>query len=233
MPAGLLGDQRVRPQAKLLHGLLQTLPTFSRPSGTFTFPALSQHTGLSPDTVRDAIGDLAAREWLETTQAHRKAPVSFTLCDPDRIRRAQAVAGAAARLEDLRYKNEQIMKEYLSLLIDSDNYADNVRPGFLPNPGTSTLLELDRYYLPSVGFEYNGPQHFHTTERFPSELALSKQQFRDAVKRVLCEERGITLVIVRRSDLSLKGMQAKIGRLPLRDLRGHEDLIDFLEKLKK
>lgn len=81
---------------------------------------------------------------------------------------------------------------------------------------------------------YNGVQHYHTTERFPSARALSERQFRDAVKRVLCEERSITLVVVTRRDLSLRGMQAKIGKLlPRRDLRGHEDLIEFLERLKK
>ncbi|MDF2627302.1 MAG: hypothetical protein K0R39_1133 [Symbiobacteriaceae bacterium] len=235
IPAGLLADRQVSPQGKLIYGLLQTLPDYSHPSGSFTFPGLSCHTGLSRDTLRDAIADLGARDWLTAAQAHRKAPIRFTLCDPDLIRRKQEVDAAAARLEDAEYKNEQIMKEYLSLLIDTDNYTDNARPGFLPNPDTNKTLELDRFYHDQkVGFEYQGAQHFSTTERFPSKVTLSKQQFRDAVKRVLCEERGMTLVVVCRHDLSLQGLQAKIGKLlPLRDLRGHEDLTDYLERLKK
>ncbi|MDF2629815.1 MAG: hypothetical protein K0R39_3646 [Symbiobacteriaceae bacterium] len=234
IPAGLLDDQRVRPHAKLIYGLIQTLPGFSCPSGSFTCTVLSRLAGLSAVAVRQVTANLAAAGWLEVSQSHRKAPLHFTLRNPDTMRREQEVADAGKRLSDVQYKNEQIMKEYLSLLIDSDSYADNARLGVLPNPESKHILELDRYYFPSVGFEYNGVQHYRTTERFPSEQGLAERQFRAAVKRVLCEQRRIMLVVVHRQDLSLKGMQAKVGNLlPLRNLRGHEELIAYLERLEK
>jgi len=234
IPVGILQDRRVSPQAKLLYALLQTLPTFQPPSGQLTYAALSAHTKHTVATIRSATANLVATEWLEVKQENQKAPLHVTLCNPDLVRQSREVAAADYRLQQLEYKNEQIMKEYLSLLIDSDNFMDNVRPGFLPNLDTDQWLELDRYYPHTVAFEYQGIQHFRTTAKFPGEQSLSKRQVRDAVKRVLCEDRGVTLVTVTRGDLSLSGMQKKVGNLlPRRNLRGHEELIAFLDRLKK
>lgn len=44
------------------------------------------------------------------------------------------VAQAQLRLQESEFRGEAIMKEYLSLLIDSDEFEDNARPGFLVNP---------------------------------------------------------------------------------------------------
>jgi hypothetical protein len=234
IPTGLLADSRVRPHGRLIYGLLQTLPSFTPPSGQFSHTILSRLWGISVVTIRQAIRDLADAGWLTATQANRKAPVQFVLCDLDTVRSQQEVADAAARLESYDFNNEAIMKEYLSLLIDSDNFADNVRPGFLVNPQTKQRLELDRYYLDIAGFEYNGEQHQRTTKRFPSEIALSNRQFRDLVKEALCQRRGISLVVITRRDLTLRRMQEKVGNLlPLRDLHGHEALIKYLERLRK
>jgi hypothetical protein len=234
VPGGIIYDRRVSPRAKLLYALLQTLPAFQPPSGQLTYATLGAHAQHSVNTIRKAIANLVSTEWLEVMQVNQKAPLRFTLCNPDLVRQNREVAAADYRLQQVEYKNEQIMKEYLSLLIDSDNFMDNARPAFLPNLETDQRLELDRYYPHTVAFEYQGMQHFRTTAKFPSERALSKRQVRDAVKRVLCEQRGITLVTITRNDLSLSGMQRKVGNLlPRRDLRGHEELIEYLERLKK
>ncbi|HLO02512.1 MAG TPA: hypothetical protein VK191_05355, partial [Symbiobacteriaceae bacterium] len=125
-------------------------------------------------------------------------------------------------------------REYLSLLIDCDEFEENARPGFLINPLTDELMELDRYYPPSVAFEFNGPQHYRTTALYAKESKLRTQQMRDLMKTGHCARRGITLVVVHAADLSLAGMQAKVADLlPLRNLLGHDPLIAFLERVSR
>jgi hypothetical protein len=117
------------------------------------------------------------------------------------------------------------MKELLSLLVDSNEFEDNARPGFLINPKTGERLELDRYYTNVAAFEYNGASHFGTTEQ------ATDQQTRDLVKVGICALRQIPVVIIHSEDLSVAGMRAKVGRLlPPRDLAGHEPLVEFLEQ---
>jgi hypothetical protein len=54
------------------------------------------------------------------------------------------------------------------------------------------------------------------------------------MKEALCARRGIQVVVVQRADLNLETMQRKVGdRLPLRDLRGHAELIGLLAKAGK
>lgn len=234
VPAGLLLDKRVRPQATVLYGLLQTCPGYRDKSGEFTYATLSALAQVSPATVRLAVRELAGACWIQASQANQLAPVRFTLRDPDLERGAAEAAEARRRLEEADYRGEEIMREYLSLLIDSTDFEDNARPGFLVNPLTNERMELDRYYPGVVGFEFHGPQHFHTTDRFPSATALAMQQARDLMKEALCARHGVRLVVIRRDDLRLAAMQQKVGSLfPLRDLKGHEQLIETLEAAGK
>jgi len=121
------------------------------------------------------------------------------------------------------------MQEYLSLLIDSDQFTENARPGFLVNPQTGERLELDRFYPEGVAFEFNGTQHYRETGRF-SQAEADAQHLRDLIKAGICLYRGIHLVIIRTEGLALQGMIRRIDQsLPLRNLAGHEPLIDLLE----
>lgn len=234
IPAGLVAERRVRPQAKLTYGLLQTMPTFRDKSGEFTYSALGVCAQISGVTVRQVIRELAETGWIQTRQANQLAPVWFTLRTPDLDRSAAELAQAMHRLEEAEYRGEEIMREFLSLLIDSDEYEDNARPGFLVNPLTNERMELDRYYPPVAAFEFNGPQHYRTTERFPSEQALAMQQARDLMKEALCQRRGVRVVVINPPDLTYEKMKEKVGDLmPLRDLRGHEALLAFLDKAGK
>lgn len=231
IPTALLAERAVRPQAKLLYGLLQTLPSLRHQSGFFTYTSLVAYTQLSRNTLKQAIAELAGAHWIQTNQANRISPIEFTLSTPERMRGLEAVRRAEGRLKRSRERGEALMKEYLSLLIDSDTFTDNARPGFLINPLTEERLEFDRFYPPSVAFEYHGDQHDRPTKRF-NEAAVKEQQLRDLIKAGLCMYGGIRLVIVRAEDLSLKGMQRRIGQyLPLRELAGHGALIDLLEEM--
>lgn len=219
LPAPLVTDPKLAPVSKVLYGILQSQ------NGEFTYPALSRLAGTGPNTLKRAVAALVQAEWLETEQRNRLAPVCFTLLNPVLARQQLEVELARRRLQHDPNKGEAIMKEYLSLLVDSNEFEDNARPGFLINPKTRERLELDRFYTNIAAFEYNGTPHFGTTEQ------ATDQQTRDMVKIGICALRQIPVVVVHSEDLTLDAMRAKIGRLlPLRDLAGHEPLIAFLER---
>ncbi|HLN62544.1 MAG TPA: hypothetical protein VK464_13445, partial [Symbiobacteriaceae bacterium] len=210
LPGPLVTDPKVPPVAKVLYGILQSQ------NGEFTYPALSRLTGTGPNTLKRAVAALVQAEWLETEQRNRLASVSFTLRNPILARQQLEVELARRRLQRAPHKGEALMKEYLSLLVDSNEFEDNARPGFLINPKSRERLELDRFYTNTAAFEYNGASHFGTTEE------AIDQQTRDMVKVGICALRQIPVVVIQSGDLSLAGMRAKIGRLlPLRDLAGH------------
>ncbi len=95
-------------------------------------------------------------------------------------------------------------------------------------------MELDRFYpLYNTAFEFNGPQHYGPTELFSAEDA-AKQRGRDLIKVGICLIKDITLLAIHPEDLTLQVMQQKVGsRLPLRDLRGHDLLINYLESVSR
>ncbi|MDF2626953.1 MAG: hypothetical protein K0R39_784 [Symbiobacteriaceae bacterium] len=136
------------------------------------------------------------------------------------------------RVEKAENVGEQIMREFLSLLVDSDEYEDESAPGFLVNPLSGELLRYDRYYPPRVGVEFNGPQHYGPTDRYPDPQQAAQQQARDYMKIGLSVRKGMAVVVVHAEDLSLAGMRAKVeGLLPLRNLKNHGQLAEYLEKV--
>jgi len=231
VPGDLLTEKKVGTLARLLYGLLQLVPEFHMPDGRTSYNDLTTLTGCSRDTIKIAIRSLFRAGWLKVSQAHQHAPLQFELRDPVAARAETDRNRAVSRYTKAQYKGEALMREYLSLLIDSDQFEDDANPGFLVNPLTGELLQFDRFYPPNVAFEFNGPQHDGPTELFPDQKAFRRQLARDWMKAGACQYKQIQLVIVRAEDLSLAGMQRKVGSLlPLRDLKGQERLIAFLEK---
>lgn len=231
VPVALLAERAVGAQAKVLYGLLQTTPNFRGQSGRFTYAALSGLTGLTPNTLRRAMADLSAGKWVRLAQANRVSPINFTLDSPAQAHRRDETNAAELRLKLSKFSGEAIMQEYLSLLIDSDQFTDNARPGFLVNPLTGQRMELDRFYPQAqVAFEFHGAQHDRATKKFSQEQ-VDAQRLRDLLKAGICLYAEIHLVIIRAADLSLQGMIKRIGRsMPLRDLAGYDRLIDLLEE---
>lgn len=229
VPARLLTNRRLGINTRILYGLLLLTTGFSHPSGQFTHAELASLAQASPNTVARAADELARAEWIKVKRANRLARVHFELTFPGLTWGMTAIAAAQNRLEKAQYFGEGLMREYLSLLVDSEDYEDDAAPGFLVNPRTAERLQLDRFYPPGVAFEYNGPQHYRATERFSAD-EVAGQRERDYIKLGICVARGITLVTVHPEDLSLKGMQQKIETLlPLRDLTDCDLLIDYLE----
>lgn len=230
-PPDLLLAKEVGVPAKLIYGALQLLPGFHHQSVQFTLAALGELTGLTPVPVREAVRQLEHHCWLQLVQRTKFSPIDCRLRNPVVERRVDEVTLVDLRLREAKYRGEAIMQEFLSMLVDSDEFEENARPGFLINPYTGERMEFDRYYPPRVAFEFNGDQHFGPTQWFPSEVKAWKQQGRDYIKLAICAQRGITLVTVTGDELSMEALTAKIdGLLPLRNLVGKELLIDLLEE---
>ncbi|MBY6278593.1 MAG: hypothetical protein CWE10_21135 [Symbiobacterium thermophilum] len=69
-----------------------------------------------------------------------------------------------------------------------------------------------------VALEFQGPQHYRTTERYPSASQLQEQRMRDEVKRRFSDSHGIALIEVTAADLSFRTISALLRRhgVPLR-----------------
>lgn len=71
-----------------------------------------------------------------------------------------------------------------------------VRPHWCRNPETGRCLELDVYSERlCIAVEYNGRQHYEVTD-FYSSGGLSKQKYRDQVKKEACQREGVYLCVV-------------------------------------
>ncbi|HYF80665.1 MAG TPA: hypothetical protein VD973_26445 [Symbiobacteriaceae bacterium] len=232
VPAALLAEPDVGDQAKVLYGLIQILPNKWENGGRLTSAALSALTKWSSTTVRRAIVELTAARWISLTQKNRRSDFTFRLGTPEHRRATARADLARRRLERKKYVGEALMQEYLSVLVDCDDFADNVRPGWLVNPLSGELLELDRFYISrKVAFEFNGDQHRRAGAQF-TQASVDSQIVRDYIKAGRCLDEEVLLVLVYAEDLSMQAMQRKVVRsgLPLRALEGSEQVIDLLER---
>lgn len=74
-----------------------------------------------------------------------------------------------------------------------------IRPDFLTNPITNNALELDVYNDDlKLAIEYNGSQHYNFNKMMHqnSRDRFQNQQYRDYIKKNLCKENGIELIVV-------------------------------------
>jgi hypothetical protein len=71
-----------------------------------------------------------------------------------------------------------------------------IRPLFLRNDETGRNMEIDAYNASlKIGAEYNGKQHYTYTPGWHATYKdFAKMQERDAKKKKLCKENGITLI---------------------------------------
>lgn len=236
IPVDLVCAPRSVPlQAILCYGLLQANPEYRESAGQsstgyFKWAEFSKLIRLHLRTVKRAVRRLVQAGWVVTAQENRLARIWFRLQHADQARKEDV----QRRVERSKHLGEALMKESLTVLVDSEEFVDNARPGFLINPATREQMELDRYYpLHGVAFEFNGRQHYVATERF-SEEQVAEQRKRDEIKRRICKNKEIPVVTVQAEDLSLATMIKKIGDLlPLRKLRGYDWTIQYLETLNQ
>lgn len=94
-------------------------------------------------------------------------------------------------------RGEEICRNVLEDIFKTE--FPNSRPDFLKNPlGTKMNLEIDCYSSKlKLGLEYNGKQHYEYTSRFhKNKEAFQNQQYRDVLKKKLCEEHGVKLITI-------------------------------------
>lgn len=230
IPAGLVAERGVGARAKVLYGLLQTVPNFWGQRGRFTYSGLSALTKYGPNTLKRAMTELRDSNWVRTDQKGRLQPIFFRLGTPEQRQREREALLAERRLKRAKHHGEALMHEYLSLLIDSTDFVDTTRHDFLVSPLTQERLELDRFYRTTrVAFEFQGEQHTRASGRF-TQKEVDEQRLRDILKAGLCVRAGVHLVLVEEEDLSMQGMDKKIGTcMPRRSLDGQGRLIDMLE----
>ena len=231
IPGELLDDRSIRPQAVVMYGLLQATPEYKPPTGKYTRKQLREMTGKALKTISRATNALANRGWIERTRKNHLCPYTFTVKNPVYEQYRKEIRRIMRRIRRPNNVGQGLMGELLSQIVASREYQDNATPGFLVNPYTREMMELDRYYAHArVALEFNGPQHYMETD-FAGFEDVVKQQMRDVAKRLICEKRGIRLVVIHPEDLTLKKMIQKVRNLlPLRDLRRSNPIIRYLEK---
>jgi hypothetical protein len=94
-------------------------------------------------------------------------------------------------------KGEEECKRFVEFYFQKPFHK--IRPQMLTNPITNSPLELDIYNKElNLAIEYNGSQHyvFNKMMHNNSKDRFQNQQYRDYIKRNLCKENGIDLIIV-------------------------------------
>jgi hypothetical protein len=94
-------------------------------------------------------------------------------------------------------RGEKRCKEFLEFLFKKP--FEKARPAFLVNPVTNQALELDCYNEDlKLAVEYNGKQHYEYNKMMHqnSRHSFQNQQYRDLMKKDMCDKNGIRLIIV-------------------------------------
>jgi hypothetical protein len=95
-----------------------------------------------------------------------------------------------------RQKNEERCREIFQDIFKQP-FA-KIRPDFLKNKKSGKNLELDGYNKDlKLAFEYQGAQHYNFTPYFhKTQEHFADQVYRDKLKQEICDEQGITLIVI-------------------------------------
>lgn len=231
----ILRADALPPQARYLYILLCALCPPNKVVCSPTQEHLARLAGLgSRTTVRRLLRVLASQGWVRVQYDKVRRLSTYTVLNPALARRLDAVERVRLRIDRAPHKGEALMREWLNLLVNSEEYEDNARPHFLINPATGERMEYDRWYRAGVAFEFNGPQHYGVTELYADPVAARHQEARDLMKQALSARHGVQLVLVHPEDLTLERMRRKIpSALPLRSLEGEQEIISLLRRLSE
>jgi len=120
-----------------------------------------------------------------------------TIAEPIFYKNTSTPKPPTPKSEEKCSKGERKCKEFLEYLFQKK--FEKVRPDFLINPVTHQPLELDCYNDElKLAVEYNGKQHYVYNKMMHqnSKDTFRNQQYRDHIKKDLCEKNGIRLIIV-------------------------------------
>lgn len=172
---------------------------------------LAHQTGLSPVTILRHVQRLKQAGWMKLLVRGKQpggrikpipaVPLQVQIMQSEHLKTAHSWAPQ---------KGEFLAKALLEVWIPLRDYVDNARPEFLINPASTEPLEYDRYYPDKVAFEFNGPQHYAPTEKYPDKQAFRDTAARDLMKQALSQKNGVTMVTLTYKDLSLEGVRNAI-----------------------
>ena len=231
VPVEVFSDKRLSRSAKqLLIGIMWLAA--GRKQCTATPKALAAAAGFkAKKTVLRHLKELERLGWIDLSphdvempemsadcEAKRRSnKLSISLRNPIREQKARQISQLEADIKAAPNKGEALMRKVLDLVVPDTRFMDNYRPEFLKNPMTEQCLEYDRYYEVGVAFEFNGPQHYGPTDRFPDPRSAAALRTRDLVKRGLSAENSVILITVRAADLSISKICKLVkGHLPIR-----------------
>lgn len=220
----LPSDILLQPLPRTAKWIWAVLRTMDRP---VTYQQLRALTGFSPDTIRASIRGLLDTHWLVMEGTSRR-PVRLRAVNPFEARRQAEIEEWEQRLtEGLKSglsRGQCLLYFTVRIAFPTAKILLNARLPALTNPLTDAELEID-IYLPEfrLGLEYNGPQHYTTTEWFSEEEQFRAQRARDLMKLGLCQEKGIDLLVVTSADLWPSRIWRALARkVPVREIPDEE-----------
>ena len=192
---------------------------------------IAEELKMSPNTVRSSCRKLVSKGWAErmTMPDGRRRLIVPML---PRSVEASAAERVTVERSNVAKVGEWIMLCFLDFKIESVEYIDGARPDWLRNQETGRRMEFDRLYTElRIVFEFQGEQHYGTTDLFPEQEQFEQLQRRDNLKAWLCARHQYTYVEVRAADLTSAGMDLKIPpHVPRRRSRPDSPLIARLEE---
>ncbi|GAB3263570.1 hypothetical protein GCM10027425_28080 [Alteromonas gracilis] len=144
-------------------------------------------------THKDAAGNLGRFKWNNVFQNEARAEFGYRKVGDGFVSETQLYA---------------LIRQHVNAIAGSESFevARHLRPDWLEG------LEVD-IYLPAarVAFEYQGQQHYKAIPAWGGQEALEKLQQRDARKRVLCQDQGVSLIEVAHTEpLTLAHLAARL-----------------------
>lgn len=233
IPGYLLYSPQLRPADRCLYAVLFMRRKRRNDTVQATVPDLLDATGIgSPSTVRGAIARLIHAGWLWVPEGAKAGGRTYRPLDPHLGQRETALGQLRARLKRLQFVGEALLQAMLTEAVAVTEFQPGARLSEITNPLTGEPLEFDRWYPgPKVAIEYNGRQHYQTTELFPDPKELLRQQARDLIKDALARRNRITLITFDEPELTFAHIAAKLsGVLPLRTLRHEDPLVRYLNR---
>jgi len=186
---------------------------------------------MSPNTVRSSCRKLISKGWaakMNLPDGRRRLiiPMLPESVEASAAERVTVERGSVAKV------GEWIMLCFLDCKIECVEYIDGARPDWLRNQETGKRMEFDRLYTElKVAFEFQGEQHYGTTDLFPDQGQFEQLQKRDNLKAWLCARHQYTYVEIRAGDLTSAGMDLKIPpHVPRKLSRPDSPLIAKLEE---
>lgn len=219
IPVDLVLDRRIPNGAKWLWVHIRQL-------GEFDYSTLRQVMPCSRKSLTKYIRSLARHGWLagEVTRSGPWKVYKYETLNAIEETRIADVQDFYEGLRIARTKQRYSVGQYLlkcivATLVVEEILIENGEVLRLVNPFTGGQLHYDLLLPVSrVALEFQGPQHYRTTERYPSASQLQEQRMRDEVKRRFSDSHGIALIEVTAADLSFRTISALLRRhgVPLR-----------------